>query len=387
MYWWDKLMEYKNKIAIVSRKMIIGGVEKSLLSLLKKMKKENLEVDLYLESLGGDLFDEIPTWVNIIEMPKKIHISKEPLRYIKSITSKLKIRKEFDYLKQCELTSHCLPGIEKTYDLAISYHAPNTIPVFYTINNIDASKKILWLHGDILTNNATCELIYNYYNHYEKIFGVSKYIKETLDRQFPKLSNKTNVFYNFVDEENLKRLSYKGDSFNDNFDGIRILTIGRLDYQKGYDLAVKVCHNLIEDGYNIKWYVCGEGSYRKEIEDLIKKYNLTNDFILLGNQKNPYGYLKDCDIYVQTSRTEGYCTSTNEARILRKPVVTTNVSGANEQFENNKTGIIVDINENEIYNGIKILIENREKRMEFSKNIELNLVNKVEDVDKLMCLL
>lgn len=290
-------------------------------------------------------------------------------------------------MKQCELTSHCLPKIEKIYDLAISYHAPNTIPVFYTINNINANKKILWLHGDIITNNATCELVYDYYNEYDKIFGVSEYIKENLNKQFSKLSSKTDVFYNFVDEENLKKLSYKGDSFDDNFDGTRILTIGRLDYQKGYDLAIKACHNLIEDGYNIKWYICGEGSSRKEIEDLIKKYNLRNDFILLGNQKNPYGYLKDCDIYVQTSRFEGYCTTTNEARILRKPVVTTNVSGANEQFENNKTGIIVDINENEIYKGIKILIENTQKRIEFSKNIELNLVNKVEDIDKLMCLL
>ncbi|WP_434794211.1 UDP-N-acetylglucosamine--peptide N-acetylglucosaminyltransferase GtfA subunit [Terrisporobacter petrolearius] len=380
-------MEHKIKIAIISRKMIIGGVEKSLLSLLNRMRREDIKIDLYLESLNGDLFDEIPTGVNVIEIPKRIHFFKEPLRYINSINSKLKIRKELNYLNQCELTSHCLPKIEKIYDLAISYHAPNTIPVFYTINNIDASKKILWLHGDIITNNATCELVYNYYNEYDKIFGVSEYIKETLNKQFPKLYSKADVFYNFVDEENLKKLSYKGDSFNDNFDGTRILTIGRLDYQKGYDLAIKACHNLIEHGYNIKWYICGEGSSRKEIEDLIKKYNLRNDFILLGNQKNPYGYLKDCDIYVQTSRFEGYCTTTNEARILRKPVVTTNVSGANEQFENNKTGIIVDINENEIYKGIKILIENTQKRIEFSKNIELNLVNKVEDIDKLMCLL
>lgn len=59
--------------------------------------------------------------------------------------------------------------------------------------------------------------------------------------------------------------------------------------------------------------------------------------------KNPYGYLKNCDIYVQTSRFEGYCTTTNEAKDLRKPVITTNVSGANEQFENNKSGLIVNI--------------------------------------------
>ena len=380
-------MIYKNKIAIISRKMITGGVEKALLSLLKEMKREDIEVDLYLESLGGDLFDEIPEWVNIKEIPKKIHIYNESFRYAKSILSKLKIRQEKDYLKQCELTSHCLPKIGKNYDLAISYHAPNTVPVFYTINNIKANKKVLWLHGDIITNNAANQTAYNYYKKYDKIFCVSKYIKESLDEKFSMLSCNTEVFYNFVDEEKLEKLSQIGEAFNDNFQGTRILTIGRLDYQKGYDLATKVCYKLIKDGYKIKWYVCGEGNSKKEIEGLIEKYNIKNNFILLGNKKNPYGYLKNCDIYVQTSRFEGYCTTTNEAKILRKPVITTNVSGANEQFENNKSGLIVNIDTDEIYKAVKLLIEKSEKRAELIKNIEKNQEIKLENMEKLNSLL
>ena len=53
------------KVAIITRKMITGGVEKALLSLLKELDMTSIEVDLYLESEGGDLFTQIPKWVNI----------------------------------------------------------------------------------------------------------------------------------------------------------------------------------------------------------------------------------------------------------------------------------------------------------------------------------
>lgn len=92
--------------------------------------------------------------------------------------------------------------------------------------------------------------------------------------------------------------------------------------------------------------------------------------ILLGNQRNPYGYLKDCDLYVQTSIYEGYCTTTNEAKVLKKPVITTDVSGAREQFVNNITGWIVDINEEAIYQKIKEVLNNKEMCRFIVKNLE-----------------
>lgn len=377
-------------IAIVTRKMITGGVEKALLSLLKELKSKNVEIDLYLESEGGELFNQIPGWINTkkIQTDTKTlnYIVKHPYNFCKINIYKLKLRREKDYIKQCELTSKCLPVIKKKYDLAISYHAPNTVPVFYTINNINADKKVLWLHGDIIKNNCNNQNMYKYYREYDKIFCVSKYIKQTFDECFTKLSDRTEVFYNFIDVENLQKLSLEGPIFNDNFTGIKILTIGRLDYQKGYDLAVKVCYKLKNDGYNIRWYICGEGNSRNEIEKLIKEYNLENEFILLGNQTNPYGYLKDCDLYVQTSRTEGYCTTTNEARVFGKAIITTNVSGAEEQFENNKTGLIADITIDSIYKNIKYLLDNPSSKKCIETNLKKSFKEEETDIKKLTAL-
>lgn len=380
------------KIAIVTRQMITGGVEKALLGMLKSIDLKNIQVDLYLENLGGELFNDIPTGINIIKIPcnirnKILYILKHPVKYLNSIYSRIKLRIEKNYLNQCKLSALCYPIIDKHYDLAISYHAPNTIPVFYTINNIKADKKILWLHGDVEKNEAICRDAYKYYKLYDKVFAVSKSVKESFDNNYTTLSKKCDLFYNYIDKEKLKKLADIGESFNDDFLGIRILTIGRLDKQKGYDLAIKACYRLKKDGYQVKWYVCGEGNYREYIEKLISKYNLEEDFILLGNKTNPYGYLKNCDIYAQTSRTEGYCTTTNEARTLLKPVVTTNVSGAEEQFENGNTGIIVPITVEGIYDGVKLLIDSQEKRIELSNNLKINLNYTCEDIEKLTSIL
>lgn len=378
------------KIAIVTRKMITGGVEKALLSLLKELKLNNVVIDLYLESEGGDLFHQIPEWINTRKIQKDTktlnYIVKHPYSFLKINIYKLKLRREKNYIKQCELTSKCLPVVKKKYDLAISYHAPNTVSVFYTINNINADKKILWLHGDIITNNCNNQNMYKYYRKYDKIFCVSKYIKETFDEYFTELSDRTEVFYNFIDVKNLQQLSLEGPTFNDTFKGTRILTIGRLDYQKGYDLAVKICSKLKNDKYNIRWYACGEGNSRNEIEKLIKKYNLENEFILLGNQANPYGYLKDCDLYVQTSRYEGYCTTTNEARVFGKAIITTNVSGADEQFENDKTGLITEITIDSVYKNIKYLLENPDRKEYIENNLKKTFKEEETDIKKLTTL-
>lgn len=378
------------KIAIVTRKMITGGVEKALLSLLKELKLNNVVIDLYLESEGGDLFHQIPECINTRKIQKDTktlnYIVKYPYSFLKINIYKLKLRREKNYIKQCELTSKCLPVVKKKYDLAISYHAPNTVPVFYTINNINADKKILWLHGDIITNNCNNQNMYKYYRKYDKIFCVSKYIKETFDEYFTELSDRTEVFYNFIDVKNLQQLSLEGPTFNDTFKGTRILTIGRLDYQKGYDLAVKICSKLKNDKYNIRWYACGEGNSRDEIEKLIKEYNLENEFILLGNQTNPYGYLKDCDLYVQTSRYEGYCTTTNEARVFGKAIITTNVSGADEQFENDKTGLITEITIDSVYKNIKYLLENPDRKEYIENNLKKTFKEEETDIKKLTTL-
>lgn len=82
--------------------------------------------------------------------------------------------------------------------------------------------------------------------------------------------------------------------------------------------------------------------------------NLTDTFTFLGYRDNPYKYVKKADLYVCSSRREGFSTAVTEALIVGTPVVSTNCSGAYELLgKNNEYGIVTENNEDALYEGIK----------------------------------
>ena len=142
-------------------------------------------------------------------------------------------------------------------------------------------------------------------------------------------------------------------------------------------------NKLKKEGYDVRWYCIGDGSSRKEYENMIKEYKLEKDFILVGSTPNPYPYIKEADIYVQTSRHEGYCLTLSEAKCLNKPIITTNFIGAYEQIEDNYNGLITNCNENEIYEAIKCLIKDKEKRESLINNLINDNLDTTREINKL----
>jgi glycosyltransferase involved in cell wall biosynthesis len=174
--------------------------------------------------------------------------------------------------------------------------------------------------------------------------------------------------------------AYKG--YNDDFNGIRILTIGRLAYGKGYDIALEACKKLKEKGINFRWYVLGKGPLREEIQQFIKENKLENYFILLGVTANPYPFIKNCDIYVQTSRFEGFGLAIAEARILNKPVVTTRFDTVFNQMIDRKNGLVVDMNADAICEGIMELIRNQNLRNNIIDFLQHEKKGNVEEINR-----
>src|SRR5699024_1612287 len=103
---------------------------------------------------------------------------------------------------------------------------------------------------------------------------------------FPHYSDKTTILYDINNPDFISHMADIGNSYDDDFDGIRILTIGRLAHQKGYDVALEACKRLKEDDIHFRWYVLGKGPLQAEIEQSIKEMGLTNHFILLGIKAN-----------------------------------------------------------------------------------------------------
>ena len=199
----------------------------------------------------------------------------------------------------------------------------------------------------------------------------------------PVLKEKTETFYNIISYENIMQMAEEGNGFEDEYTGLKILTVGRLSKEKGQDLTIPVLARLKQEGYNVRWYCIGEGNARSEYEQLIKDYEVEDDFILLGSRANPYPFMKQCDIYVQPSRHEGYCITLAEARCFNSPIVSTNFTGANEQILHAHNGLVVEVDEQQMYEAIKQIIINQSLRNIIKNNLQNESVNKNDDMRKI----
>lgn len=170
---------------------------------------------------------------------------------------------------------------------------------------------------------------------------------------------------------------------NYGFCGTTNSIVVQLAEEKGYDIAIKVCRYLITDGYNIRWYVLGEGSERRKSEQLISDNGLHEKFILLGNENNPYGFLESCDLFMQTSRHEGFGLAINEARVLYKPIISTDVVGAKAQIEDGITGWIVSQNLEKIVERVEWCLDNPEQCKKITDNLRKMKIQCDESIEKL----
>ncbi|MGJ9459040.1 glycosyltransferase [Oceanobacillus sp. CF4.6] len=366
----------KTKIIFMVINMNIGGTEKALLNMIAEMPEGKYDITiLMLEKYGGFL-DSIPakTKVKYIkEYPEIKDMVNNPPR--STAIKILKNRKLINGINFSIITllsrvfkSKSLffkyvlknvPAIENEYDIAVAYAGPMDFISYFVIHKIKAKKKIQWIHFDVTKIGFERQFAEKLYPNFDNIFAVSKEGKDKLIKKLPGLENKIDSFPNRISKELVLKMADEGQGFEDQFNGIRILTVGRLSKEKGQDLVISVLTKLKENGLNVKWYCIGEGNARGEYEQLIKEYDLENDFILLGANPNPYPFMKQCDIYVQPSRHEGYCITLAEARCFNNPIISTNFTGAKEQIKQGKTGLIVNIDVNEIYNSIIELINGK----------------------------
>lgn len=369
------------KIAIVTRHLSIGGIEKALVEMLRLIKDE-YEIDLYVIDKKGEFKKFIPKSVNIIDLhgeEKSIYkkiikniLKLNFLEIIKLLYNTIIFKKVGNNRKGEEYLLNLIPKIKKKYDVSIAYSTPASFCNKYAIQNLESNKKIIWIHSDINIFKDDIER-YNYKKYYEKydqINCISKEMKEKFLKIYPEFSNKTKVFYNVIDEENIQTLS-KDNSFLDfDYKETRILTIGRLSPEKGQMKIPQIMIDLLKSGYKVKWYLIGEGSIRKTIEREIELKGLKEFIILLGSKENPYPYLKDCDLYVQLSDYEGYCTTIEEAKVLKKTIISTNYLSIHEQLKHNETGLIIENKIELIQEAIKRVLDDESLKKKLIKNLE-----------------
>lgn len=391
----------KKKILFMVSSMNIGGVEKSLISLLSVIPRDKYDITILTLEKKGKLLDYIPSYIKvkeatwfkdvkpiIMESPqntvKRYLVNGNILKIPSFIYSYYKSKNTEDRYIYYRNILKSIPNNEEVYDAAIAYAGPTEIIDVYIGYKVNAKKKIGWIHFDISKHNVNEKLYKRLYEKFDKIFVVSKEANKKLNEIIPSTVGKSEVLLNIISKKLVCNMANKRIDFDNEFDGIKIITVGRLSKEKGQDLAINTLYKLKKNGYKVRWYCVGEGNNRKEYEYLIKKKKLENDFILLGATINPYPYIKNSDIYVQTSRHEGYCLTLAEAKCLCKPIVSTNFIGAYEQIEDKVNGFIVEFNECELYEKIKYIIDNKLIYESLISKLKESNINTVDNVNKLL---
>ena len=171
-------------------------------------------------------------------------------------------------------------------------------------------------------------------------------VSEAKMRELLKLkvaADELTVIYNAFSLQNL-RVEVNFDlrkKFNLPADSKIIASFGRLSPEKGQRYLVLAAERLIKRGLNLKVLMFGDGKEKSALQSLIDELRITREVLLPGFVNNPLDYMRQADLIVNPSLTEGLPNVILEALALKKPVVATSVGGTPEIIEDARTGFLV----------------------------------------------
>lgn len=379
----------KNILFVVDN-LVMGGITKVLANLLKNLDEKKYSIDLLVLHYYKDMVVDIPTNVKIIDGNKYFSYVDENIKKIikrkdiKTFFNKLnlvialktgKIKKIIQKSRKELLT--------KKYDTEIAF-CDGFSHIF--VANGDTENKIAWMHTDIAVQNDSkryYSLVKESLHKMNMCVCVSDKVRQSYTDYYN--LDRIQTIHNIIDVKEIKEK--READFQNPFskDAFNLISVGRLETQKKYARFVNVHKKLIDDGYKINSFIVGDGLEKNMLENLIKANKNEDTFRLLGRKDNPFPYVKEADLFVLSSIREGLPTVLYESLIVGTPCITTKVAGANEILSNDY-GIVVENDDEALYQGIKKILDNKKILEEFKENLKSyefdkeSIIRKVESI-------
>ena len=360
----------KKNIIFVSTALWIGGIESALVNLLNRMDYNKYNVTCLILYNYTDMAHRIPKECRLLIADRNKTVSfKEPYKYsdlfhLMEKPQNASAFRVFVWKVLCLL----FKGLEarlyskyikeqlkgENFDTAVIY---SDVVAETAVRSISAKKFLMFYH------HGAMRRVYHDtvgYKKSENIITVSESQAEMLKNFVPKYKEKIITINNIVDVEDILLRSketpltqYPENTFN-------IVSCGRLSKEKGMDLAVSACKELLDKGYSdIQWWIVGGGPAKNELSEQIKSLGVEKNVHLLGMQANPYPYIANADLSVQPSRFEGHSVAIMESKILGKPIVATR-SAAKEQIQDGVNGALCDTEAKSIAEAITKVLTDKE---------------------------
>ena len=357
----------RKSILFIIDSLTCGGAEKSLVSLLPLLNQEKYKLYLWTRSPGGAFASLVPKHVHIVNQLEYTIFDHLKFKFggiLYSIMfrwNKLIGKNEHtaETLWKCQGWALKIPA--GNWDTVVAYQ--QGIPTYLAANKFTDCKKIAWINADIFKAGYNTKFNSKFYQKFDYICPVSDVLHKMMDMRMPEFSEKYITVWDIINPDLTRKLAKEScvNLRKDNGEYI-FVTTGRLVPPKGYDIAIEAAKILKENGVKFKWYFIGDGPERQKIEHGIKTNELLNHIVLLGLQTNPYKYMEQADVYVQTSKFEGFGMTIAEAKILGKPIVSTNFDVVYNQITHEKNGLIAEMNGKSIADSIYRMITDNELR-------------------------
>lgn len=235
----------------------------------------------------------------------------------------------------------------ETYDIEVAFQYGVSQQCVATHHS--AAAKYAWMH--------TYDNGLRFKREYETmgtVCCVSRCNAERLHRELPLV--KTDYNYNPVDDEEVRELG-KAPIDIERPEGLLFVTVGRHSAEKGFDRLIKIVKRLKDEGYIFHLWIIGDGPLSGELNKLCCELGVDNEVQFLGRQNNPHKFTSKADVFICSSFSEGYSTACTEAVMLGVPIITTNVSGAEEIMNDAGCGMITEMDDESLYKAIKSICE------------------------------
>ena len=392
------------KIIILMPSMFIGGAERSLLGLLETIDYSQYDVSLFLYRHEGEFLKFIPDQVHLLPEMPQYRTFDTPIRslllgrqirfglrrlfakaalwlHTKTTGEKRGVWMSMQYTAR--FLQPLLPDIPGEYDLGIMFLGiADTL-----INRVQAKKKITWNHTDYDTLFPNRSMDLETYSKVDAVVSVSPACTEKVRAFYPELANKAITIENTLAGQFIEQCAKEPQNDMPSEESTVLLSIGRFCDAKNFDNVPDICHRLVEEGLDVKWYLIGYGGDEPLIRQKIAEAGMEDRVIILGKKDNPYPYMRACDLYVQPSRYEGKAVTVREAQLLCKPVVITNYATSASQLEDGVDGVIVPLDNAGCAAGIAALLRDPARMQQLAENCKKRDYTNSAEVEKIYALM
>ncbi|EEX70660.1 glycosyltransferase, group 1 family protein [Alloprevotella tannerae ATCC 51259] len=380
----------KKRILFMIGTLQSGGVSKSIVNLLNVMDRTTYDVHLLLLDRAGDILSPyLPSDITV-HVNREIENLHRGLRGVRALLFTGHLLLAFGSLLRMLMSkisrawagrwlAYLMPRFtDLTFDLIIDYGGQQQL--YYMVDKLDGKKKITFFHNDYSKWPYYYAADRLYYPKVDQILSISQTCVDVLKAYFPDCKDKISVMQNISSPVLITKQA--NETVDLPIAPLLLVSLGHIMRRKGTDFSIDAAKILQKKGVEFKWMLVGK-VVEKDLIRRIEQEGLADRFVVLGIRSNPYPYIKAADIYVHPARFEGKSIALDEAKILCKPIIVTNFSTVNDQFEDRVNASICEMNGDALADAIIELAANKELRQSYVAYLNAHIVDNSSEVEKL----